>query len=69
MNINTATALARKMLAKKETHNTPTKIVLHKYGEEPPVNEEGVIIIEVLPEANLARQILNKSDDSNGFEQ
>ena len=68
MNINAATALARKMLAKKETHNTPTKVILLKYGEEPPVDMEGVIIIEVLPEANLARQILNKSDVSNGLE-
>jgi hypothetical protein len=68
MNINTATALARKMLAKKETHSTQTKIIILNYGEEQPVNMEGVIIIKALPEVNMARQILNESDVSNGLE-
>ncbi len=69
MNINTATALARRLLAKKtRTTQNPVEIILVEYGKKLPKTKYNMIIIEVLPEVNLARQILNESGVSNGLE-
>ena len=58
MNINSAITKARRLLAKQadKTQN-PAKIIILKHGEKPPKNMEGIIVIEVLPEANMTRSL------------
>ena len=58
MNINTAIIKARRLLAKQaDNTQNPARIIILKYGEEPPENRENVIIIEVLPDANMTRSL------------
>ena len=58
MNINTAITKARKLLGNKESLiKNPAKIIILKDGEKPPENTKGVIIIEVLPDANMTRSL------------
>ena len=58
MNINTAIAKARKLLAKKgNAIKNPAKIIILKDGEKPPENTKGVIIIKVLLDANVSRSL------------
>ena len=58
MNINIVITKARKLLAKKEgLIKNPAKIIILKDGEKPPETTKDVIIIKVLPDANMTRSL------------